>query len=170
MTSDEKSKFSSILPLQVMIRGESGWEELDKGPGIFHITSDRDVGLRIRNSDDDDLKTLVSEWCECRKLVNLNLSENRKITDDGIEGLRALGQLRELNLSSCDITNEAIQSLASLSMLENLNLSYCHRITDAGMKYIPDLRRLKFLDLQGCPRISRGGLARIRRPGLIIHR
>lgn len=170
MTSDSINKYSSILPLQVMIRGESGWEELDKGPGIFHIPFDREVGLRIRNSDDDDLKTLVSEWRKCEKLVNLNLSENRKISDDGIEGLQALSQLRELNLSSCDITNESIPSLVPLSLLENLNLSYCHRITDAGMKHIPDLRRLKYLDLQGCPRISRGGLARIRRPGLIIHR
>ena len=172
MTAEENKAFSSRLPVQILVRSnlEQGWQDFDVGPGIFHIPEGHEVGLRIKNSSDDDLFQLIAEWHECQALVMLNLSENRKITDEGIEKLRSLSRLRELNLSSCDITNDAIPFLKSLSSLQNLNLSYCHRITDQGLKAITDLRRLNFLDLQGCPRISRGGLARIRRAGLIIHR
>ena len=172
MTEVAGGTFSSILPVQVLIRTnkDDAWQEFDRGPGIFHIPPGHEVGLRIRNSDDDDLIQLIAEWRDCDALVFMNLSENRKITDDGVEKLRFLSKLREVNLSSCDITNDAIPFLKHLSHLEKLDLTYCHRITDAGMKAISDLKRLTYLDLQGCPRISRGGLARIRRAGLNIHR
>jgi hypothetical protein len=174
MVSETSYSFSSTLPIQVLVRAAGGegdeWKEFDRGPGYFHIPGELEVGVRAKTIDDAILKHLVDEIAGCPVLVSLNLSENRKVTDDGIEYLTKLPKLTELNLSSCDITNEGLLPLQSLSHLRRLNLSYCNRLTDEGIRSLRFLNRLLYLDLQGCAKISNGGLAHIRRKELVIHR
>jgi hypothetical protein len=174
MVDSEVFSFSSAYPIQVLIRPASGdplsWKELDIGPGYFRIEPGMEVGVRIHSSNDETLREIVQEFQACHSLTHLDLSENRKISDTGIEYLHHLNTLKELNLSSCDITNDVFSTLKIFSNLEILNLSFCPRISDSGLKSVRDLRNLVFLDLQGCPRITRAGLAWIERAGLAIHK
>ncbi|HTX79055.1 MAG TPA: hypothetical protein VMC62_05280, partial [Longilinea sp.] len=162
MTSEEMYSFSSTLPIQVLVCATSGeereWREFDRGPGYFHIPGECEVGVRIKTIDDAALECLVDEIAGCPVLVSLNLSENRKVTDEGIASLPKLSHLVELNLSSCDLTNRSISSLQGLTHLQRLNLSYCNRLTDEGIKNLKFLNRLVYLDLQGCVKVSNGGL------------
>ena len=177
MTGVETSppySFSSNHAIQVLVRPEGAdqyaWRELDLGPGYFRIEPGFETGIRIRQCDDGMLRAVMAEAGSLPVLTHLNLSENRKVSDAGVESLAGCARLRELNLSSCDITNDAILTLKHFPQLEILNLSFCPRINDTGLRAVKDLRRLVYLDLQGCPRITRAGLARIERPGLEIHK
>ncbi len=157
--------FSSRHEIQILVRPQGSdagsWQELDRGPGYFRIEPGVEVGVRIRQSDDETLEEIFGEIHRCVNLTHLNLSENRNVSDDGLQGLSQFPRLSELNLSSCDITDEIFPTLRKLSRLRILNLSFCNRISDTGLRSISDLRNLTYLDLQGCPRITRAGLARI---------
>ena len=174
MVDGEVFSFSSAYPIQVLVRSTGGdplsWKELDLGPGYFRIDPGTEVGIRIHSINDESLREIVHEFQACPILTHLDLSENRKISDTGIEYLRHLITIRELNLSSCDITNDVFSTLKMFSGLEILNLSFCPRISDIGLKSIRDLRNLAYLDLQGCPKVTRAGLAWIERAGLTIHK
>jgi len=174
MVDGEVLSFSSAFPIQVLVRPAGGdpqsWKELDLGPGYFRIEPEIEVGVRIHSSNNATLREIVQEFLACPNLTHLDLSENRRISDMGIEYLHPLNSLKELNLSSCDITNDVFSTLKMFSGLEILNLSFCPRISDIGLKSIRDLRNLVYLDLQGCPRITRAGLAWIERAGLTIHK
>lgn len=166
--------FSSRYEIQVLVRPEGSdagsWQELDRGPGYFRIEPGLEVGIRIRQSDDLAIKEIFEEIRPCSNLIYMNLSENRNVSDNSLEGLAQFNHLNDLNLSSCDITDDIFHTLRKLSRLRSLNLSFCNRISDTGLRSLRDLRQLTFLDLQGCSRITRAGLAKIDRAGLTIHK
>jgi hypothetical protein len=174
MNDPQGTSFSSRHEIQVLLRpedaAEGSWQELDRGPGYFHIPPGMEVGVRIRQSDDENLEEIFGEIRSCGNITHLNISENRKVTDYGLEGLIDFPHLTELNLSSCDITDDIFSILRKSSQLRILNLSFCNRISDLGLRALTELRNLTFLDLQGCSRITRAGLARIDRSGLTIHK
>lgn len=166
------TKFSSSLPIVIYDRplgSNELWQDFDRGPGIFHPRPAYELNLRIQNIDNHILKDLVAEIVDVPELAFLNLSENRKITDPGLEVLAQLKQLKGLNLSSCDISGPGLAFLSTLVHLEHLNLSYCNRIADPGLKVIKSLRNLTYLDMQGCVKTTHAGLAKIERRGLVIH-
>lgn len=145
------------------------WREIDKGPGIFHLDPGDQAVVRAKNIDDRDLEKLVGEIGACPSVTYLNLSENRKITDEGMLHLARIPHLTGLNLSSCGITDTGLSRLTVLSRLATLNLSYCNRITDVGLKHLRKLNRLTYLDLQGCVKASQKGVALLERRTLTIH-
>ncbi len=166
--------FSTSLPIIVFSRladqpGQE-WQEFDRGPGFFNLPEDHEVMIKARQIDDDELCQLARDLTGCPRLVSLDLAENRKITDDGLECLKALPELVSLNLSSCDLTNTGLPHLLDLPRLKYLNLSYCHRLTDSGLKTFKGLPNLMYLDLQGVLKITTAGLSKIRKSGLTIHR
>jgi Leucine-rich repeat (LRR) protein len=146
------------------------WMVLDTGPGKFHILEGMELGIRVKNFDDGMFKTLTEELDGCPSLTMLNLSENRKITGRSLRLLHQFQSLWDLNLSACDIDNAATELLATLRNLERLNLSYCNRLTEPGLLRLRGLKDLRYLDLQGIPKLNTGIIARLRRPGLTIHR
>ncbi len=166
--------FSSTLPIVIFCRptGQSviEWKEFDRGPGYFDLPDGQDVMIKIKQINDDDLCQLTQELKGCNLVTSLDLAENRKVTDDGVECLKALPQLVYLNLSSCDITNRSLPGLLELQQLKVLNLSYCHRLTDIGLRILKGLPHLEFLDLQGVLKITKAGMSKIRKDGLTIHR
>ncbi len=166
------SKFSSVLPIIIYERPQGSdelWQDFDLGPGIFHIREGYEIQIRIQNINDATLSTLVNEVSGVPELAFLNLSENRNITDSGLQHLKELKQLKGLNLSSCSITGSGMDALSALSNLEHLNLSYCNRINDTGLRALKPLRNLSYLDVQGCIKTTRAGLTKIERRGLVIH-
>jgi Leucine-rich repeat (LRR) protein len=173
MNSDDQ-KFSSFLPIEVFIHQNENkskdWKKLDIGPGIFHIPENHSVMIRVHNIDDNFLKQLVLEIKGIEYITALNLSENRKITDNGLVELLPLMQLQDLNLSSCDVSDKGLLSLIKLNKLQRLNISFCNRITDIGIKSLKNLPDLEYLDLQGLPKITNGSLSKMRKSSLMIHR
>lgn len=165
-------KFSSELPIQVMIRPASlssgEWLPFERGPAYFAVPADQEILVSIKNSDDEDLKQLVKEIKDSTGFVGLDLSENRKITDRGLTYLHEMGFLKELDLSSCDITNEGIIHILRFTHLEKLDLRFCHRLTDQGVVKLKNLLSLKHLDLRSLPKISNGSLSKLKRKNLTI--
>ena len=165
-------QFSTSLPIIVYTCPSNlqsdEWIELDRGPGFFTLPPDEMGMIRIKQIDDADLRLLVKDLASCPAVIALDLAENRKITDDGLEYLKGMPQLTTLNLSSCDITNKGLVHLLALNHLTRLNLSYCNRLTDSGLKTLQSLNHLTKLDLLGVLKVTRGGLVRITRPGLTI--
>lgn len=173
--SNVSKTFSTQLPVQVYQRPAGSlpgtdWQELDAGPGVLHLPTGWEFSVHGRNLDDETLEQLITELDGIREIISLNLAECRNVTNEGIRFLKTLPHLTELNLSSCSITDSALAELKPLNHLLRLNLSYCNRITNVGLQKIRDLRRLEFLDLQGCVKINRGGLTKIQRNGLTIHK
>jgi Leucine-rich repeat (LRR) protein len=168
------SSFTTTLPVTVLCRPQgmpgADWQEFDRGPGVIQLPPGMEGSLRTRNIDDEQLACLVSEIAGCEAVTELNLSENRSVSNDGLAYLKKLPQLTSLNLSSCGLSNEGLSFLAGLTLLERLDLSYCNRITDVGLKFLWVLRNLVYLNLQGCVKASNGGISKLRRGGLTIHK
>jgi hypothetical protein len=173
-TINSECHFSTALLVRIYCREPADqpaeWYELDRGPGFFNLPSGQEALIKLKQIDDLDLRQLVQDLSGCKAISSLDLSENRKITDDGLEYIKELAQLVYLNLSSCDITNKGLFHLLELKQLKILNLSYCHRLSDIGLRTLQGLPHLTYLDLQGDLKVSQGGLSKIRRPGLTIHR
>ncbi len=146
----------------------SDWREIERGPGIIRLEEGVEAGVRLRNIGDAELAQFIEEARELTPLIMLNLSENRSITDEGLDSLQALDRLKILNLSSCSITSTGMQALKTFTRLVQLDLSYCNRINDQGLKVLKALPNLASLNLQGCSKVTNAGAARIRRPGLVI--
>jgi Leucine-rich repeat (LRR) protein len=171
---ESKYSFSSSLPVVLYLyqpgQHPAEWREFDRGPGIFHIPAGSQVVVNIRTIGDKDLETLSREIVTCPAVTFLNLSENRNISDKGMEVFTSLDQLTGLNLSSCGITDAGMAFLGSLSHLQHLNLAFCNRISDVGLRYLHKLSKLTYLDLQGCVKTSQGGVSKLERKTLTIHR
>ena len=165
---------STRLPVQILHRPISAesrdWNVEGFGPGNFTFPGQEEIGLRLRNIDDEFVREMVAEFRTIPNLVMLNLSENRKVTDKGIRLIQPFSHLQELNLSSCDLSNKGLEFLTAFKQLKSLNISYCNRITGEGLLVMRKLTNLVFLDLQGVAKINTGDIARIRKPTLIIHR
>jgi hypothetical protein len=170
----EEEHFSTTLPIIIYCRpkGQTSieWKELDRGPGFFTIPKDQETMLRIRQMDDADFRQLIKDISGCSRIISLDLSENRKITDESLEYLQEIPQIESLNLSSCDISNKGLVHLTDLPHLTHLNLSYCNRLSDNGIHHIKEMRHLVFLDLLGVIKVSNSGFVMIRRKGLSIRR
>jgi hypothetical protein len=174
MDTQAGTTFTTTLPI-VVFRYEPGqhpaeWREIDRGPGVIHLTPQEQVVIRVRNIDDIELKSLVREISHCKAVTFMNLSENRKITDDGMRALAELTHLTGLNLSSCSLNDAGIGCLTVLNRLEHLNISFCNKLTDTSLRHLRKLTRLTYLDLQGCVKISQKTVAMIERKNLTIHR
>ena len=166
-------RFSSTQPVIVLTRpveGDAEWQELDRGPGYFAVPDGHEVRVRIKSINDADLYELIQELRDVEDLHFLDLSENRNVTNEGLKHLRLLPQLTGLNLSSCSITNSGLEHLRELPRLASLNLSFCNKLTDAALKTLEAMKRLTYVDLQGCLSITKAGVARVRRRDLEIYR
>ncbi len=146
------------------------WQPYDQSPGIFEFDPDREIGIRVQNINDQELFQLLTEIEAHPQVIFLNLSENRKITDRGLDFLKMIPHLKMLNLSSCDITDVGMPNLKKLRDLEWLNISFCNRLTIQGVKLLSDLPHLEFLDLQGSIRIKKADVKRLNFRNVTIHK
>jgi hypothetical protein len=171
---NQETRFSSTLPIVIYLyqpgQHPAEWREFDRGPGTFRFPAGTQAVVRIKTIGDGDLVQLAQDICVCPAVTFLNLSENRNITDTGMQVFASLTQLSGLNLSSCSLSDTGMAYLKTLTRLEHLNLAFCNRITDVGLRNVEKLRRLSYLDLQGCVKITQSGVARLERKTLTIHR
>lgn len=94
-------------------------------------------------------------------LRSLNLSNCNALTDQGFVHVASISSLRELNVSTCWISNTGLQHITTLNLLR-LDLSYCNAITPAGLRYLESLQNLEQLDLSHCDEmVTDSGLAHL---------
>ena len=90
-------------------------------------------------------------------LVDLDLSENSRLSDAGMMHLSGLKKLKKLNLWSVPIGDAGVRELADLTDLAWLNLDNT-QLTDDGLGALRGMSQLKFLHL-GSTQISDTGLS-----------
>ena len=83
-----------------------------------------------------------------------------KVTDAGLEQLRGMTQLVDLNLHGADVTDTGLEHLKRLTRLEVLSLCGT-KVTDAGLEHLKGLTQLFFLALEG-DRITDAGLEHLK--------
>jgi len=70
------------------------------------------------------------------------------LTDDGVQAIASVTELRELRLGGTSITGRGIAMLKALSKLERLNLQGCKRLGDDTAEALSGFRQLRTLDLK----------------------
>jgi hypothetical protein len=82
-----------------------------------------------------------------------------RVTDGGLKHLKALGRLKMLGLGDTKITDAGLEHLKGLGQLQQLYLNDT-RVTDAGLEHLKGLRQLRELDLSGT-RVTDEGVKRL---------
>ncbi|GMH38152.1 hypothetical protein BSKO_06036 [Bryopsis sp. KO-2023] len=101
----------------------------------------------------------VQYLCMLQQLKTLDLASCRKIASSGLEHVGYLYALHHLDLSGMnELFGYGMASLAELSQLWWLNLSGNKDLTDDGAKHLQHLKRLKLLGLAGCVKLTFEGL------------
>lgn len=152
---------------------------------------------QIRCFDFSELKTVLldahllnlkDEFVFFTNICRVNLHGKNKITLKGLEALRGLSSLKELDISGCtkidgqqpfifdafplitslnlancsQVTDTFLQGIDSLKHLESLDISSCYRITDDGIAFITKLEKLKYLNIHLCESIEQEGLKNLK--------
>ena len=95
-----------------------------------------------------------------RQLKNLNLGTTRT-TDAGLEHIKALRQLQVLNLNFTRVSDAGLESLKRLTELQELRLDDT-KVTDAGLRHLEGLSQLTVLWLDGT-QVTDAGLEHLRK-------
>jgi Leucine-rich repeat (LRR) protein len=93
---------------------------------------------------------------DMKDLRVLDLSETAAVGNEGLEHIRGLTNLEDLNLWSCQIDDGGLVHLAGMKKLKRLNLDKCN-ITDEGLKHLAGLTNLEYLHL-GSTQVTDAGL------------
>ena len=129
-----------------------------QGPGFIHIQK---LGeLRMLHVHSYWLEDIALEHiAELPTLEELHVTNNHRITSDGIEKLNQLLTLKRLNLGHCiQLKDDGVEELVKLVGLEILNLESCSEITDVALDSISQLSKLRALNLRNCSKITDKGL------------
>lgn len=120
------------------------------------------VGPGPGTVDDADLRLLAP----CRQLSVIHLWGSQTATLAGISELRGLTKLAHLNLSDLPrLSDDVLPILAKLPSLRTVGFRFVP-ITDSGLRQLPYMPRLEFIDLSGT-RITGAGLKHLSNlPGL----
>lgn len=81
------------------------------------------------------------------QLTELNIGNNRKITDAAMEPIKAMTNLRALHLPLTSISDKGLIWLRGLTNLTNLVIRQ-NEITDAGLEELTPLKALESLDVR----------------------
>ncbi len=125
------------------------------------------TSLHVRSLSDDDL-------IKIDRFVNLDYldfdsgwaSEESKLTNSGLRNLSQLNlpKLEMIMLGHCNkITDEGIKYLAQIKTLKYLSLAACPQITDTGLSYLASSTSIETIDLRGCSGITDRGLGNLKR-------
>jgi Leucine-rich repeat (LRR) protein len=105
------------------------------------------LGIEFRHSpiSDEGLRELE----RLPDLQRLSFTYCRKFTDYGLEALGQIENLKNLTLSSTNITNRGLGTVGTLNRLTVLDLTLSEDINDAGMSDLAALKELTRLSLRG---------------------
>eukprot|EP00118_Oscarella_pearsei_P012154 m.86967 g.86967 ORF g.86967 m.86967 type:complete len:805 (+) comp36521_c0_seq1:152-2566(+) len=132
--------------------------------GVRHIIEGssgaklREINLTncIRVSD----VTLLRLSQKCHRLTYASFCFCEHISDAGVELLGNLPSLISLDLTGCNIGDQALAALGQNSLnLKDLNISECVQITDMGLqKFCTNCQNLESLDISNCYNLTDGAI------------
>ena len=91
----------------------------------------------------------------CVDLDHLCCMYCRDTTDEATRQLRRLTKLRRYYAGATRITDVSLEILSTLRMLERVEIYECLEVTDAGVRQLATLPRLRELSLSGLPFVTR---------------
>ena len=130
---------NSIEPRQPMSKKD--WENLCaviKELGLTGINSGNLIG-------DDDLEIIS----QLDQITSLNLDGSKRLTDQGLQYLVRMPQLRELILGG-KVTDRGLAALTNLPELRVFQMFWQDNITDQGIANLRFCEQLEEVDLLGC--------------------
>ncbi|MBX3475188.1 MAG: hypothetical protein KF754_12455 [Planctomycetes bacterium] len=89
----------------------------------------------------------------------LDLNENKNITDEGLRHVASIRGLEELGVSHTGIGDKGVEHLANCS-LTYFSAWYCN-LGDRALKVLSGMPRMKQLQLKGCAGITDSGIAHL---------
>ena len=111
-------------------------------PAVIAVSADRcDDKPTFWNATDVDLTYLR----ELTELQTLDLCGAERVSSVGLENLKGLRKLRELNLSLIQLRDTDLGFIEGLNQLRVLDLGENYRITDAGLEHLKGLSQLQRL-------------------------
>ena len=109
----------------------------------------KELGLTRINSasliGDEDLQIIS----QLDQITSLNLDGSKRLTDQGLQHLARMPQLRELTLSG-QITDRSLEVLSQLRELRVFKMFWQGNITDEGVANLSFCDQLEEVDLLGC--------------------
>jgi Leucine-rich repeat (LRR) protein len=144
---DKTGVFQTLAKMKTVERLAFGWhfnaqiEVVDKDiEALFPWANLRDLRCAQCSLSKVNLSAFT-------KLQNLDLTYNN-FTDQGMEGLAKMKNLRRLILKDTLVTDEGLKHLKDVTTLEELDLSGA-RVTDRGIEFLRNLKSMRRLSLQG---------------------
>jgi hypothetical protein len=125
------------------------------GTSLRHIAGLTQIQALDLNSCDNVSDDGIEHIAALTNLRELQLADT-KVTDAGLRYLKALTQLQTLTLSSTQVTDAGLEHLARLTALRELDLNHT-KITGAGLRHLKALTQLQKLGLSRT-QISDAGL------------
>jgi hypothetical protein len=129
---------------------EGSLKQLARLRNLRHLQLQRNPGLA---------DATLAELAALPRLERLDL-ECRKVTGQGLKRLAAAKELRALVLERIDVTDEDLKELAKFPKLEELTLFLDGRVTDAGVRELGQLKRLRALRF-GFPQLTDEGVGHL---------
>jgi hypothetical protein len=136
---------------------------------LNHCTNINDIGIEYLSKFNNLIylnltncylisnKSLETISKHLQNLEYLLLQGCKTITNDGIKDLNKLENLKELDLTYCNISDNALLYLSNNSFITTLYLNGCKHITDNGMIYLNKFKNLLNLYISQC-HISNNGM------------
>ena len=146
---------SVLNPLTILLRSVNITDN-----GLVHFVQQYPSLRKIRTHNCSQItdKSIIAIGKYCLQLMELDLTGCVKITDEGINGLQKLAQLRSLALTQTNITDDSLISIGQSTfhhVLNEINLKMCTEITDDGflflLKHCPNLKTIGFTQ---CPKLT----------------
>ena len=118
--------------------GSQDWEAV-----LRLVAAERVAGLDVERQMTDEMLAQVAGLTH---VTRLRLGGSAALTDDGLRQLARMPQLRELDLSGCQVTDRGLAVLRELPALEKISLSWT-AVTDAGVAHLAGCEQLVNVDL-----------------------
>jgi len=102
----------------------------------------------MSNKDSEDLFGVV-KLSELDSVTSLDLSGSPFLTDEGLQQLARMPQLRELRMNSVAVTDRGLEVLQNLRELRLFQMCWGNGITDHGISNLRHCEQLEDVDLLG---------------------
>jgi hypothetical protein len=103
----------------------------------------------------------------CEQLERLSCMYCRETTDVATEHIGGL-RLRSYYAGLTQITDRSLEILGLMTSLEQIELYECLHVTDAGLRFLAKLPKLRQFDVSGSPGVTLNG-TEVFQPGVTVH-
>lgn len=95
------------------------------------------------------------------RLTYVNLSDNQKITDEGLANFRGCRHVEQLRLDRTPVTDEGLANFGNCTNLRHLSLERTG-ISNEGLRQLQKCNGMRYVDLHDVTKVTDGGLKFLR--------